>query len=154
MEFRVNHLQSVLLHYGYKWLWLTAVGSSGLLWNTAPTRPWAVFHNSSLWGSYELPDVGFSSPKHVGAFWLEITIKCSFWCICWFLWGYKLLLVLLLMTEAYLYDFWRTDSFYSRLHFLAEVLVLPLIFPLNLAQIFFTGFFNMHSNSYKYTQRF
>jgi hypothetical protein len=35
MEFRVNYLQSGLLHYGYKWLWLTAVGSSGLLWNTA-----------------------------------------------------------------------------------------------------------------------
>jgi hypothetical protein len=35
----------VLLHYGCKWLSLTAVGSSGLLWNTAQGVHWAVFHN-------------------------------------------------------------------------------------------------------------
>jgi hypothetical protein len=35
MEFRTIKLQSVLLHYGNEWLWLTAAGSSGLLWNTA-----------------------------------------------------------------------------------------------------------------------
>jgi hypothetical protein len=35
MEFQTIWLQSVLLHYGYEWLWLTAVGSSGLLWNMA-----------------------------------------------------------------------------------------------------------------------
>jgi hypothetical protein len=48
MEVRVNYLQSVLLHCGYKWLWLTAVGSSGLLWNMVqgihlgPFTAWAV----------------------------------------------------------------------------------------------------------------
>jgi hypothetical protein len=35
MEYRAKQFQSVLLHYGYKWVWLTAAGSSGLLWNTA-----------------------------------------------------------------------------------------------------------------------
>jgi hypothetical protein len=29
MEFRTIQLRSVLLHYGYEWLWLTAAGSSG-----------------------------------------------------------------------------------------------------------------------------
>jgi hypothetical protein len=32
MEYPVKQLQLVLLHYGY--MWLTAAGSSGLLWNT------------------------------------------------------------------------------------------------------------------------
>jgi hypothetical protein len=35
MKFRTIQLQSVLLHYGNGCLWLTAAGSSGLLWNTA-----------------------------------------------------------------------------------------------------------------------
>jgi hypothetical protein len=30
MEYRVKLLQLVLLHYGYKWIWLTAAGSSVL----------------------------------------------------------------------------------------------------------------------------
>jgi hypothetical protein len=40
---------------------------------------------SSLWGSYELPDDGVtSSTRNIRSIWLDITIKWSFWCICWF----------------------------------------------------------------------
>jgi hypothetical protein len=64
MEFRTIKLQSVLLHYGNEWLWLTAAEGSGLLWNTAE------FHNNPLLpaASYELPDDGVGTQKHVGAF--------------------------------------------------------------------------------------
>jgi hypothetical protein len=47
MEFRTIWLQSVLLHYGNEWLWLTAGGSSGLLW----LRLWGI---SSLFDFYNL----------------------------------------------------------------------------------------------------
>jgi hypothetical protein len=42
MKYQVKQLQSVILHYGYKWMRLTVAGSSGLLWNMA------MFHNSPV----------------------------------------------------------------------------------------------------------
>jgi hypothetical protein len=51
MEFRVKQRQLVLLHYGYKWIWLTAAGSSGLpraVFHNSPLLPTAVSHNTCI----------------------------------------------------------------------------------------------------------
>jgi hypothetical protein len=54
------------------WKWVVMANCCWKRWTVVEhSPPWAVFHSShisSLWGSYELPDDGVGTPKHVGAF--------------------------------------------------------------------------------------